>query len=235
MALPKLKTPTYELELPSTGEKVKYRPFLVKEQKHLMIAMESEKSTELRDALATLVSSCTFEKINPYEVPMFDIEFMFLRFRGKSVGEVVKLNVLCPDDEETRVEVKINLENVGVKLDADHTNEIEITKKIKIIMKYPDLNDMVEMESEKEAVNATFTMIKRCVHEIHDGETVYPKVDMSDAELGEFLDNMTTEPFEKIQKFFTTMPKIIHVVKVTNPKTKKKGEVVIEGIESFFE
>ena len=234
MALPKLKTPTYELELPSTGEKVKYRPFLVKEQKRLMIAMESEKSTELRDALATLVSSCTFEKINPYEVPMFDIEFMFLRFRGKSVGEVVKLNVLCPDDEKTRVDVEVNLEDVGVQLDADHTNEIEITKKIKIIMKYPDLNDMVEMENEKEAVSATFNMIKRCVHEIHDGETVYPKVDMSDTELAEFLDNMTTEPFEKIQKFFTTMPKIIHVLKVTNPKTKKKGEVVIEGIESFF-
>ena len=235
MALPKLKTPTYELELPSTGEKVKYRPFLVKEQKHLMLAMESEKATELRDALATLVSSCTFEKINPYEVPMFDIEFMFLRFRGKSVGEIVKLNVLCPDDEKTRVDVEVNLEDVGVQLDADHTNEIEITKKIKIIMKYPDLNDMVEMENEKEAVSATFNMIKRCVHEIHDGETVYPKVDMSDTELAEFLDNMTTEPFEKIQKFFTTMPKIIHVLKVTNPKTKKKGEVVIEGIESFFE
>ena len=235
MALPKLKTPTYELELPSTGEKVKYRPFLVKEQKHLMIAMESEKTVELKDALAALVTSCTFEKINPYEVPMFDIEFMFLRFRGKSVGEKVKLNVLCPDDEKTRVEVEVNLEDVGVKLEADHTNEIEITKKIKIIMKYPDLNDMVEMENEKETVTATFNMIKRCVHEIHDGETVYPKVDMSDAELSEFLDNLTTGPFEKIQNFFTTMPKIIHVLKVTNPKTKKKGEVVIEGIESFFE
>ena len=235
MALPKLKTPTYELELPSTGEKVKYRPFLVKEQKHLMIAMESEKSTELRDALATLVSSCTFEKINPYEVPMFDIEFMFLRFRGKSVGEKVKLNVLCPDDEKTRVEVEINLDDVGVKLDADHTNEIEITKKIKIIMKYPDLNDMVEMQEQKEIITATFNMIKRCVHEIHDGETIYPKVDMSDAELEEFLDNLTTEPFEKIQNFFTTMPKIIHIIEVTNPNTKKKGEVVIEGIESFFE
>ena len=235
MALPKLKTPTYELELPSTGEKVKYRPFLVKEQKRLMIAMESEKATELRDALATLVSSCTFEKIDPYDVPMFDIEFMFLRFRGKSIGEKVKINVLCPDDEKTRVDIEINLEDVGVKLEADHTNEIEITKKIKILMKYPDLNDMVDMENEKEAVSATFNMIKRCVHEIHDGETVYPKVDMSDTELAEFLDNMTTEPFEKIQNFFTTMPKIIHVVKVTNPKTKKKGEVVIEGIESFFE
>ena len=235
MALPKLKTPTYELELPSTGEKVKYRPFLVKEQKHLMLAMESEKATELKDALATLVTSCTFEKINPYEVPMFDIEFMFLRFRGKSVGEKVKLNVLCPDDEETRVEVEINLDDVGVQLDADHTNEIKITKKIKIIMKYPDLNDMVEMENEEAAVAATFNMIKRCVHEIHDGETVYPKVDMSDTELAEFLDNLTTAPFEKIQNFFTTMPKIIHVLKVTNPKTKKKGEVVIEGIESFFE
>ena len=234
MALPKLKTPTYELELPSTGEKVKYRPFLVKEQKHLMLAMESEKSTELRDALATLVTNCTFEKINPYKVPMFDIEFMFLRFRGKSVGEKVKLNVLCPDDEKTRVEVEVNLEDVGVQLDADHTNEIEITKKIKIIMKYPDLNDMVEMQEKQEVISATFNMIKRCVHEIHDGETIYPKVDMSDTELAEFLDNMTTEPFEKIQNFFTTMPKIIHIVKVTNPKTKKKGEVVIEGIESFF-
>ena len=123
---------------------------------------------------------------------------------------------------------------LGSSLKPGDIAQAEITKKIKIIMKYPDLNDMVEMQEQKEIITATFNMIKRCVHEIHDGETVYPKVDMSDTELAEFLDNMTTEPFEKIQNFFTTMPKIIHVVKVTNPKTKKKGEVVIEGIESFF-
>ena len=233
MALPKLETPIYELELPSTGEKVKYRPFLVKEQKNLMIAMESEEETQLRDSLASIISDCTFNKIDPYEVPMFDIEFIFLRIRGKSVGEKVKLNVLCPDDNKTRVDVEINLEDIDVHMKKEHTNEIGVTKKIKIFMKYPGLKDMTDVKVDQET-EQIFTLIKRCINEIHDGKTIHNRVDISEKELNDFIDNLTTKTFEDLGTFFETMPKVMHVLKVKNPKTKKKGEVVIEGIQSFF-
>ena len=233
MALPKLETPVYELELPSTGEKVKYRPFLVKEQKNLMIAMESEEETQLRDSLASIISDCTFNKIDPYEIPMFDIEFIFLRIRGKSVGEKVKLNVLCPDDNETRVDVEINLEDIDVHMKKEHTNEISVTDKIKIFMKYPGLKDMTDVKVDQET-EQIFTLIKRCINEIHDGETIHNRIDISEKELDEFIDNLTTKTFEDLGTFFETMPKVMHVLKVKNPKTKKKGEVVIEGIQNFF-
>ena len=233
MALPKLETPIYELELPSTGEKVKYRPFLVKEQKNLMIAMESEEETQLRDSLASIISDCTFNKIDPYEVPMFDIEFLFLRIRGKSVGEKVKLNVLCPDDNKTRVDVEFNLEDIDVHMKKEHTNEISVTNKIKIFMKYPGLKDMTDVKVDKET-DQIFTLIKRCINEIHDGETIHNKIDISEKELDEFIDNLTTKTFEDLGTFFETMPKVMHILKVKNPKTKKKGEVVIEGIQNFF-
>ena len=233
MALPKLETPIYELELPSTGEKVKYRPFLVKEQKNLMIAMESEEEAQLRDSLASIISDCTFNKIDPYEVPMFDIEFLFLRIRGKSVGEKVKLNVLCPDDNETRVDVEFNLEDIDVHMKKEHTNEISVTDKIKIFMKYPGLKDMTDVKVDQET-EQIFTLIKRCINEIHDGETIHNRIDISEKELDDFIDNLTTEIFEKLGNFFETMPKVMHVLKVKNPKTKKKGEVVIEGIQNFF-
>ena len=233
MALPKLETPIYELELPSTGEKVKYRPFLVKEQKNLMIAMESEEETQLRDSLASIISDCTFNKIDPYEIPMFDIEFLFLRIRGKSVGEKVKLNVLCPDDNETRVDVEFNLEDIDVHMKKEHTNEISVTDKIKIFMKYPGLKDMTDVKVDKET-DQIFTLIKKCINEIHDGETIHKRIDFSEKELDEFIDNLTTKTFEDLGTFFETMPKVMHILKVKNPKTKKKGEVVIEGIQNFF-
>jgi len=233
MALPKLETPIYELELPSTGEKVKYRPFLVKEQKNLMIAMESEEETQLRDSLASIISDCTFNKIDPYEIPMFDIEFIFLRIRGKSVGEKIKLNVLCPDDNKTRVDVEINLEDIDVHMKKEHTNEISVTDKIKIFMKYPGLKDMTDVKVDKET-EQIFTLIKKCINEIHDGETIHNRIDISEKELDEFIDNLTTKTFEDLGTFFETMPKVMHILKVKNPKTKKKGEVVIEGIQNFF-
>jgi len=236
MALPKLEAQVYELELPSTGEKIKYRPFLVKEQKVLMIASESEDEKQIRDALAGIISACTYEKIDPFNVPMFDIEFLFLRIRGKSVGEKIELNLLCPDDNETRVKTTLNLEDVDVNMKAGHTSEISITDKIKIIMNYPTLNDMVGMTGvETSGIDEVLTMIKTCIHEIHDGETVHSKIDISESDLNEFIDSFTTEQFESLGEFFETMPKIAHSVEVTNPKTKKKGEVVIEGIQSFFE
>jgi len=235
MALPKLETPVYELEQPSTGETIKYRPFLVKEQKILMMASESNDEKQIKEALAGLISGCTFEKIDPLKVPIFDVEFLFLRIRGKSVGEKIDLSLLCPDDNETRVNKSINLEEIGVNMKVDHTNEINITDNIKIVMRYPTLNDMTDVSGEKNNVEDVFSMIRRCVHEIHDGEKVYNKVDMSNSELEEFVDSLTADQFENLSKFFETMPKVQHSVSVTNPKTKKKGEVVIEGIQSFFD
>ena len=235
MALPKLESQVYELEQPSTGEKIKYRPFLVKEQKTLMMASESGDETQIRDSLAGIISSCTFEKIDPFAVPMFDVEFLFLRIRGKSVGEKIELSLTCPDDNETRVKTNLNLEDVNVNMKAGHTNEISVTDKIKIIMNYPTLNDMVGMNSEKEpGFDEVLSMMKRCVHEIHDGETVHSKVDISESDLTEFIESLTTEKFQSLAEFFDTMPKVAHSIDVTNPKTKKKGEVVIEGIQSFF-
>jgi hypothetical protein len=235
MALPKLDTPVYELEQPSTGETIKYRPFLVKEQKTLMMASESDDDKQVKEALAGLITNCTFSKIDPYKLPLFDVEFLFLRIRGKSVGENITLSLLCPDDKETRVDKIINLEEIGVNMKVGHTNEISITDKIKMVMRYPTLNDMTDVSTNTNSVQDVFSMIKRCVHEIHDDEKVYNKVDISDTELEEFIDSLTGEQFEKVGGFFETMPKVQHSIEVTNPKTKKKGEVVIEGIQSFFE
>ena len=235
MALPKLKTPTYELELPSTGEKIKYRPFLVKEQKNLMLASESEDETEIQNALANIISECTFGKIDPYVVPLFDIEFMFLRIRGKSVGEKIELNVLCPDDNKTRTDITINLEDIDVHMDATHNNEISVTDNITIFMRYPTLKDMSNVTTDTTDVATIFDLIKRCISEIHDKKTVHNRIDISEKEMEEFIDNLPSVIFEDLGEFFNSMPKVQHPVKVTNPKTKKKGEVVIEGIESFFE
>ena len=235
MALPKLDTPTYELEQPSTGEKIKYRPFLVKEQKVLMMAQESEDDKQIKEALAGLITSCTFSEIDPYKIPLFDMEYLFLRIRGKSVGEKIDISLLCPDDKKTRVTKSINIEEIGVNMKVGHTNEIDITNNIKMVMRYPTLNDMTDVNSSGTEAPDVFPMIMRCVHEIREGETIYNKVDMSEKDLEEFIDSLTGEQFEKIGQFFDTMPKVQHSVEVTNPKTKKKGEVVIEGIESFFD
>jgi hypothetical protein len=236
MALPKLQSQVYELEQPSTGEKIKYRPFLVKEQKTLMMASESGDEKQIRDSLAGIIYSCTFEKVDPFTIPMFDVEFLFLRIRGKSVGEKIELNLLCPDDGETRVKTNLNLEDVGVNQKLGHTSEISITDKIKIIMNYPTLNDMVGMNGNENAgFDEVIDMMKRCIHEVHDGETVHSKIDMSDSDLNEFIESLTNDQFQGLADFFDTMPKVAHSIEVTNPKTKKKGEVVIEGIQSFFD
>ena len=234
MALPKLQSQVFECEQPSTGASIKYRPFLVKEQKVLMIAQESEDNKQMQNALANIISSCTFEKIDPFTVPMFDVEFLFLRIRGKSVGEKVQLNLLCPDDNETRVKTNLNLEDVGVNQKSGHTNIVNVTDKIKIIMRYPTLNDMVDLDME-ENIDGVISMIKRCVDEIQDGETVHSRIDISESELDEFLESLSGSQFEELTSFFDTMPKVSHIMDVKNPKTEKKGEVVLEGLQSFFE
>ena len=233
MALPKLNTVTYDLTLPSTGQKLEYRPFLVKEQKALMIAQESGDNKQIEKAFAQIVNDCVIDDVDPYTMPMFDIEYIFLRIRGKSVGEKVKLNLVCPDDEKTRVEVEVNLEEVDVQMQKDHTNTIELSNDISMIMKYPCLKDMIGFDEEGEITNL-FEMIKRCVYEIRQGETVYYRVDISDKELDEFIESMSSDQFEGLSKFFETMPKLQHAVEVKNPKTKKKGEVLIEGLQSYF-
>ena len=234
MALPKLNTMTYELELPSNGETIKYRPFLVKEQKILMIAQESEDDKQIQNAFAQIVKDCTFGELDPYVMPMFDLEYVFLQLRSKSVGEKVKLKLICPDDNKTEVQVEIDLKNVNVQMTEDHTNVVTLTKDISMIMKYPNLSDMDGFDPQGQILSL-FEMIKRCILEIRDGETIHNKVDISNKELDKFIDSMSTENFEGVSNFFETMPKLRHVIKVTNPKTKKKSEIPIEGLQSFFE
>ena len=233
MSLPKLNTVTYDLKLPSSGQKIEYRPFLVKEQKALMIAQESGEDAQIEKAFAQIINDCVLDDVDPYILPMFDIEYVFLRIRGKSVGEKVKLSVLCPDDKKTRVEVEINLEEVDVQMSVDHSNTIELSDGISVIMKYPCLGDMSGFNEEGE-VKSLFEMIKRCVSEVRQGDTIYNRVDITDKELDEFIDSMSAENFEQVTNFFNTMPKLIHVVEVKNPKTKKKSEVPIEGLQNFF-
>ncbi len=233
MALPKLNTATYELDLPSTGEKLKYRPWLVKEQKILLMAQEGENEKEIESAFANIISECTFGSIDPYENPMFDLEYIFLHLRSKSVGEKITINILCPDDEKTRVDVNIDLAEVGIQMKEDHTNVIQLTDKISMHMRYPTLSDTKGLE-DKQQTAQIFQTIKNCVHEIHDGDTIHNKVDMSDKDLDEFIDSMSQENFDKLSNFFDTMPKLQHIVKVKNPKTKKVSEVPIEGLQSFF-
>ena len=234
MALPKLNTVTYDLSLPSTGQKLEYRPFLVKEQKALMIAQESNDNKQIEKAFAQIINDCVIDDVDPYTMPMFDIEYIFLRIRGKSVGEKIQLNLLCPYDEETRVSVEIDLEEVDVQMQKEHTNTIELSNDVSMIMKYPCLKDMIGFDEEGEITNL-FEMIKRCVSEVRQGETVYNRVDISDKELDEFIESMTASNFEDVTNFFQTMPKLMHVVDVTNPKTKKKNEIPIEGLQSFFD
>ena len=235
MALPKLKTPIYTLDLPSTGEKVKYRPFLVKEQKILMMAQESENETEIFDAVTTLVNSCTFDKIDGKKSPLFDIEYIFLKIRSKSVGETTTINVLCPDDNETYAPVSIKFDDVYVQMIDNHSNIIDITDDIKMVMKYPQLSDIKSMSSVKNEQSQVFDILKKCIWEVHHGDVIHNRVDVTDSDIEEFIDNFTTEQFEKVTQFFNTMPKLRHAVKVTNPKTKVESELVLEGLESFLE
>ena len=234
MALPKLKTVTYTLKLPSTGDEIKYRPFLVKEQKNLMIAQETEDEKVIQTAIAQSITDCTFDKIDPWELPSFDVEYVFLKIRSKSVGDKIELNVLCPDDDETRVPVTVDLSEIECTMHVGHSNEIELTEDITITMKYPTFKDISVITGDTES-EKMFEMIKQSIDQVVNGEDIYERIDMSNEELGEFLESMTGEHLEKVQDFFETMPKLTHAIKVKNPKTGKTGEVVLEGFQSFFE
>ena len=235
MALPRVNNSTYTLELPSTGKEIKYRPFLVKEQKVLMMAQDTKNESELANAMGQLVSACTFGEIDADSSPMFDIEYIFLKIRTKSVGSNVKLNVTCPDDGETQVQVELDLDDVVVNMLDDHTNEAQITDDIKIIFRYPVLRDIANLKENSNDVDRIFHVLGKCIDEIHFGDDVYRKSDMTENDINDFIDQLSSLQFEKLSEFFNGMPKLRHVIQVTNPKTKKKSEVVLEGLESFLE
>ena len=233
MALPKLETPVYTLTIPSTDEEIKYRPFLVKEQKRMIIAQESENETELLDAMKQLIRDCTFNKIDPTTCPLFDAEYVFLQIRSKSVGETISVNITCPDDEKTIVSKEIPISEIKVSVFDDHSNEVNVTDDIKMTFDYPLLSSFGNYQNAKQSEMA-FTVIKECIKEISWGDKVYNKTDISDKELSDFVDNLNGEQFEKVMKFFNTMPKLRHVIEVENPNTKVKSEVPLEGLKSFL-
>ena len=234
MALPKLTTPEYEMELPSTGETIKYRPFLVKEQKILLMAQEANDNKQIANAMAKLVFTCTFGEVDVKRNPMFDIEYVFLKVRGKSVGETVELTLTCPDDEKTKVQHKVNLDEIVVQIKDEHTNQIHLTDDIKINFRYPLLSDMINMPDNITQTQTIFHFLTNCIESIEDGDVVHNKVDITKKELDDFIDSFTGEQFENVTNFFESMPKIRHTVEITNPTTKVKSEIVLEGLESFL-
>ena len=233
MALPRIDTPTYQTNLPSTGQEIQFRPFLVKEQKIIMMAQESGNEVEMTNALSQLVSTCTFNKIDVINAPTFDIEYLFLKIRSKSAGESVDIRITCPDDEQTQVPVKINLDEIKIQMSDSHNPIIDITDKIKLVFRYPTLLDLTRVENAQSS-DGTFKLMNRCIHEIHFGDDVYNRIDISDKDLEDFLESMDTKQLETLMQFFETMPKVRHTVEVTNPKTKVKSEIVLEGMESFL-
>ena len=233
MALPKLDTPKYQLTLPSTGEMIDYRPMLVKEQKVIMMAQESDDQKEIINGMADLISSCTFGKLDARNLPMFDVEYIFLKIRAKSVGEVIDLSVICPDDGVTSVIKKINIGEIDLQISENHTNKIDITDNIKLYLNYPILSD-ISIINDEDDTDTTFKMICRCFKELHSGDEVYHRVDIKDSDINEFLDQLNTEQFMGVTNFFETMPKLRHTIEVTNPKTNVTSEVLLEGLQSFL-
>jgi hypothetical protein len=238
MPLPKVSTPTYELELPSTGQTIEYRPFLVREEKLLVLSLESEDMKEITKAIKTVIKSCIKTKnVKVESLPTFDIEFLFLNIRGKSVGEQVEVKITAPDDGETPVDVTINIDDIKVKKNDKHTNKIKIDDDLIMEMKYPSLDQFIKSNfdfSEGNNIDQSFDMIADCVDKIYNQEEVWSTADVTKKEVVEFLEQLNTMQFKEIEQFFNTMPRLSHEVKVKNPKTKVESTVVLEGLASFF-
>ena len=235
MSLPVINAPTYELAIPSTKEKIKYRPFLVKEEKILLLAMEDGDEKTISLALKQIIENCTDGKVDVDKLALFDLEFIFLRIRAKSVGENVQVSLLCQDDGETYVPVEIPLEEIKVMHTKGHKNKIKLTKEIGITMRYPQLNMMaMQSQGETPTVEQTFNILGDCIENITEGETVHERADFNDEELKTFLESLNTKQFQSIQQFFETMPKLQHIVEVENPKTKVMNTITLEGMQSFF-
>ena len=240
MPLPKIATPTYELELPSTGETVEYRPFLVREEKLLVLAMESDDTKSITRAIKEVLKSCIKTKINVAKLPTFDIEYLFLNIRGKSVGEEVDVTITCPDDERTTVELKIPIDDIQVEKNKDHHDTIKLDDELSMKMKYPSLDQFIQTNFDLDAAKGasqleqSFDLIAACIDTIYSDEEAWPASESSKKELNEFLEQLSSSQFQEIEQFFETMPKLVHEVSITNPKTKKKSTVTLEGLASFF-
>jgi hypothetical protein len=238
MPLPKISTPTYELELPSTGQSIQYRPFLVKEEKLLVLALESENTKEITTAIKSVIKNCIQTKnIKVETLPTFDIEYLFLNIRGKSVGEEIEVNIICPDDGETYVPVKINIDEIEVQKNKEHERKIKVDDNIVMEMKYPSLEQFIKNNfdfSEDSSMEQSFDLVASCIDKIYTEEEVWSSSDVTKKELIDFLEQMNSSQFKQIEKFFETMPKLSHTVKVKNPNTEVESEVVLEGLSSFF-
>jgi len=236
MALPVLNNPNYEMVLPSTGEKIEFRPFLVKEQKILMMALESKDTSAQTRAITDIIENCTFGKLTDKlsSLPTYDIEYMFLQIRCKSVGETVELMITCPDDEETKVPVSINLEDINVIKTEGHSETVMITDTIGMTMKHPTMKQIMSYDLAKmDGIESSFGIINDCLVNVFSQDEVWE--DWSDKEVQDFIEQMTTDQFVKVTDFFTTMPKLKHIVKVTNPNTGVESEIALEGMQSFLE
>tara|TARA_Y100000004_G_scaffold6707_1_gene7607 strand:+ start:1082 stop:1804 length:723 start_codon:yes stop_codon:yes gene_type:complete len=239
MPLPKINTPTYELEIPSTGKKIKYRPFLVREEKILVMALESEDMGQITNAIVEILSDCIITRgVKVAELATFDIEYLFLNVRAKSVGEEIEVNVTCPDDGETQVELKIGIDTIKVQKDKNHTNIIKLDDTLSMKMKYPSVNQFVENNFEVDTANTgvdqSLDMISSCIEMVYNDDECWSASDCTQKEMMEFVEQMNTKQFKEIENFFITMPKLSHTIKVKNPNTKKDNEVVLEGLASFF-
>ena len=238
MPLPKIATPTYELVLPSTEQKVKYRPFLVKEEKLLVIALESEDTKQITNAIKSVIKNCILTRgIKVESLPSFDIEYLFLNIRGKSVGEVIDVNIICPDDGETTVPIQINVDEIQVVKSDDHDTKIKLDDSLMMQMKYPSLDQFIKSNfdfTDDNAMEQSFELVAACVDQIFNEEESWSTADVTKKELLDFLDQMNTSQFKQVEKFFETMPKLSHKVMVKNPETDVESEVVLEGLSSFF-
>ena len=238
MPLPKIATPTYELELPSTEQTVKYRPFLVKEEKLLVLALETEDTKQITTAIKTVLKSCVLTKgIKIEQLPTFDIEYLFLNIRGKSVGEELEVKVICPDDEKTEVPITIDLDQVKVQKSEGHNNQLKLDDTLMMEMRYPSLDQFIKNNfdfKDENQMEQSFDLIGSCIDKIYNEDEVWATADCTKKEVKEFLESMNSSQFKDIEKFFETMPKLSHTIKVKNPKTKVESEVVLEGLASFF-
>ena len=240
MPLPKIATPSYELELPSTGKTIQYRPFLVKEEKLLVIALESEDTKQITNAIKAVIKSCVLTKgIKVETLPTFDIEYLFLNIRGKSVGEDIDVNLICPDDNETEVSISVNLDDIKVQKPEGHSNQIKLDNNLMMELKYPSLNEFIKNnfdpnDTSKNPMDQSFDLIGSCINKIYNQDEVWAAADCSKKEITDFLDSMNSSQFKEVEKFFETMPKLTHTIKVLNPKTKVESDVVLEGLASFF-
>ena len=237
MPLPTISTPTYELVLPSSGRKIKYRPFLVKEEKILIIALESEDQKQIANAVKGILASCILTKGTKIEkLSTFDIEYLFLNVRGKSVGEQIEVMITCPDDGKTQVPMSINIDSIKVKKSKDHKPDIKLDDTYTLRMRYPSLDEFIKsnFSAENIKVDDTFQLIASCVDQVFSEEESWTSEDCTKEELVEFIEQLNSSQFKEIEKFFDSMPKLSHKVKVKNPNTKVESEVVLEGLQNFF-